>query len=852
MMERPDKQAAADQVLTQLVPFLEHLREQGLSVGVDDYLRVHVLVQRLETEAAFEETESEAAEGLPPRLRSFLRPLFATTAAEQTKFDRAFASFRTRIALSDSVPPGARVDPTAREAERRQELAWRWKEVAEEKRRRQETELWEQSELRRKQAQQQAVRRRRKLVGALFIALLLFLLIPIGLLWFMRGNYHKSLERTIDFGTVKAKGAAFPTSEQPLFLNGSEQLPRAVRRYLAPRLRLAPGSSPVFQLTKGIAPGAYVLRFQPRQPTAYRARLRLDSLNPFDRLPEFQAEVTGDAILPGPAYHLTPEKKVDFGLHAVGATKRAPSVQLTLQQDAGAPFQPDALPRIEGTGAEHFHFVPRDLTQSFRAKRARHPFQVVFEPQPGAVGVLEAEVVYRSGERSSDPSNVVELTGQVPAIGQEVATATLTVEGEAIPGTRLPVRRPWWVAALAALLLLLPGLLLVRRLIGGWSRKEPPANPPFEWPLETDRGFTPFSASELGDTAALLAPPTRRQDPPGVFDAPASVRAAASAAGFARPRFRPHTGQPAGYVALIHRPSAEDLAAAYFRSMLRQLQRRGVPLELFYYRGNSIPTCWDEKGHAYPLSRIRKEYADRRLLIFGPADCLIDEGELKRWTGGSHPPAIFTLSSRPLTHIWDMPFPQFPGRLSGLRDAERRLPGAAETKPATAACAPEPPLPSEVLGARETAERLEHGYFRDDPRLFHWLCACARLPQVSWDLVLLFGLEVEAQGTTNRQSQARELEGGEPGEASFQKQANGRLVTEENLLRLLRLEWLREARIPQELRLELQRRLQTHRDLDAAIRQLLIRLLSRPPLPPAGSTASARLELELSVQAWID
>ncbi len=105
-----------------------------------------------------------------------------------------------------------------------------------------------------------------------------------------------------------------------------------------------------------------------------------------------------------------------------------------------------------------------------------------------------------------------------------------------------------------------------------------------------------------------------------------------------------------------------------------------------------------------------------------------------------------------------------------------------------------------------------------EPDLFQWLCACAVYPELHWDLTLHLASFC--------------LDGGQP--------------TEAQLLRLVRLPWFKTGFMPESLRLDLIRRLESHRL--AAIRSFIFEVLEKNP-PPEDSAAFDGYRLNLAVHS---
>lgn len=170
----------------------------------------------------------------------------------------------------------------------------------------------------------------------------------------------------------------------------------------------------------------------------------------------------------------------------------------------------------------------------------------------------------------------------------------------------------------------------------------------------------------------------------------------------------------------------------------------------------------------------------------------------------------------------------YPPTLAGLRDFSAELAESREgsrfrrrEKPASE-FVPEPLPLTDATAIGDYVQELNRHYFATDPGAFAWLCATMLAPQIRYEITLEIGQEVERCIGPN-------------------------LVTEINLLWLLRLPWFRNDEVPDTLRSELPKHLD--QEVEIAVRKRLIELLSRPPQPPFDSAARDRFELERALQA---
>ena len=123
----------------------------------------------------------------------------------------------------------------------------------------------------------------------------------------------------------------------------------------------------------------------------------------------------------------------------------------------------------------------------------------------------------------------------------------------------------------------------------------------------------------------------------------------------------------------------------------------------------------------------------------------------------------------------------------------------------------------EVDSVTPPSEQVKRLQLALDPRLFSWLCATAVYPEVHWDLTLYL--------------------------ASLPCMPEN-LVTEANLLRLIDLPWFRTGAIPDEIRFELIRHLNSEQDRQT--RQAIVELIEQNPAA-ADTFAFETQALEIAV-----
>ncbi|HEX8847694.1 MAG TPA: TonB family protein [Pyrinomonadaceae bacterium] len=348
--------------------------------------------------------------------------------------------------------------------------------------------------------------------------------------------------------------------------------------------------------------------------------------------------------------------------------------------------------------------------------------------------------------------------------------------------------------------------------------------PPFAWPIRVDAPEGGLYDSEQFLTAARLM--RRRQiDEFRRLDVEATVSATIERLGFPDFRYRSDSRVPE-YLILIDRASYKDHQARLFDELTLALEREGVFVVRYFFEGDPR-VCRDERGTTVmQLTELQNRLSTHRLLIFGNGEKLLDpiSGRLDSWTAiFSHwqDRALLTVESTAQWGLREIALAQafivLPATLKGLL----ALVDYFETT------VPED-LRAWVRGGGD-APRLEttpEETVRELRRLlgeetFQWLAACAVYTELQWNLTLFIG----------------SLPSMPPG-----------LVTEANLLKLIRLPWFRTGVIPDEVRWLLINELTPERQ--KAVRASLIELLEKDPAPPE-TFASDQYRLNLFTQRWL-
>lgn len=355
-------------------------------------------------------------------------------------------------------------------------------------------------------------------------------------------------------------------------------------------------------------------------------------------------------------------------------------------------------------------------------------------------------------------------------------------------------------------------------------QKEHARKPPLVWPIKVDAPAAGLYDSEQFLTAARLL--RRRQtDEFRRLDVEATVAATIERLGFPDFRYKSDSRVPE-YLVLIDRVSYKDHQARLFDELTQALEREGVFVARYFYDGDPR-VCRDESGaNVVQLTELQNKYGTHRLLVFGNGEKLLDQitGRLDGWTAVFNqwpdrafltiePPARWGLREIALAQL----FIVLPATLDGLLALVDHF---ETTVPADLRSWVRGDFESPALAATpaETVAALRHSLGAD---AFQWLAACAVYTELQWNLTLYIG----------------SLPALPPG-----------LLTETNLLKLIRLPWFRVGTIPDEVRWLLINELAVERQ--RAVRAALVELLERDPAPPE-TFASDQYRLNLFAQRWL-
>jgi hypothetical protein len=295
-----------------------------------------------------------------------------------------------------------------------------------------------------------------------------------------------------------------------------------------------------------------------------------------------------------------------------------------------------------------------------------------------------------------------------------------------------------------------------------------------------------------------------------------TINATIQSVGFPTLRFKRSSRVPE-YLALIERTSQRDHQSRLFAELVRALEKEAVDIERYYFDDDprvcfKLSHLGDEPDTASQAERKKLERGinlqdlirpddERRLLIFSKGDALVDPitGAAAGWT-------IILRKWKERALLTPVSPEEWGRREFTLSQELLVVPATIDGLQALVDCFEL----SEMEGVRKWAKKapaLPPSDF-DDPEIldslrdylgpesFQWLCACAIYPRLQWDLTLYIGgLPCMPSG----------------------------LVTAENLVRLIRLDWFQTSLIPERVRQLLIRELDP--DIEAHVRKAIVELI---------------------------
>ena len=290
------------------------------------------------------------------------------------------------------------------------------------------------------------------------------------------------------------------------------------------------------------------------------------------------------------------------------------------------------------------------------------------------------------------------------------------------------------------------------------------------------------------------------------FDVNQSIVSTIENAGFSTLKYRPIT-KPTEYLFLVDVPEIDNHYSRFINDIAYMLKNDGIYIKTFFY--NYDPRkCYSKIGEQ-PISifDIKSNYSNYRLILVGDCQSLINmsNNQIDQWTElfqswkyrailtYRHPSdwseleiilsEMFFILPASIESFWHLAdyFESSFYFQSINKDISNKMlsPHYFEQMPAD-------------------VESLKN-YFYDDAESFQWLCSCAVYPHIHWSLTLFL--------------------------SSFQNMQ----LTEDKLLKLIRLPWFRSGIMPDELRIQLIGELQQQTLM--SIRYAFLQILEYMPPP---------------------
>lgn len=352
-------------------------------------------------------------------------------------------------------------------------------------------------------------------------------------------------------------------------------------------------------------------------------------------------------------------------------------------------------------------------------------------------------------------------------------------------------------------------------------RRERTGRPPFTWSVRVPVAPPPYTdAQDLADAARVVR--TREASESRRLAVEETIAATIAAQGVPTFRYRSDTRSP-DYLMLIERTGPADHHAQLFTDLASSLVREGVHITCYYHDGDPRVCFAEASGEAELLVALRYRFPSHRLLMFSAAERLVDPLSLRLqpWVDGLMDwRDRVLLTPKPVVQwgiherVLSQSFIVLPASIDGLRTAGEILMSPDRSEGTRAWSDDGDAAPPAINSTNAVAALRE--YLSDDA--FQWLCACALYPELNWGLTLYI--------------------------ASLPCMGDG-LITESNLLRLIRLPWFRTGVIPDDIRLALINALPVH--VAREVRGALVELLEQYP-PPRDSVAASRYQLDLAMQ----
>lgn len=364
--------------------------------------------------------------------------------------------------------------------------------------------------------------------------------------------------------------------------------------------------------------------------------------------------------------------------------------------------------------------------------------------------------------------------------------------------------------------------------------KEPNTNPPFVWNISLDKTFHFHNIIEWNKTATQLR--KREDGEKNKLDIQETLRQTIEQGGFINFQYKAEQ-RPVEYLFLIDRASFKDHQAIFYQLMAEKLSKEDIYIEIYFYN-HHFRYFWKtfEETPVY-LEEVIAKCPNHKLVVIGDGDGLLEPstGELAEGAdlliqAYQHRAFMSTVS----TADWGLKensienrFVVLPAKLTGFNVMADRSQRKGSYRIAQWIDGEDNPMPDFTLevGLDEIRTYLGNDAFR-------WFAACAVYPELHWGLTLHLGEYLSERFHAGQNK---------PGEGKYF------LLSENLLLRLIRLPFFRKGLIPETLRPKLIEFL--GEDLADDIRKVVVKMLEEN-MPPAGSMIADKLKMNIVLQKW--
>lgn len=268
---------------------------------------------------------------------------------------------------------------------------------------------------------------------------------------------------------------------------------------------------------------------------------------------------------------------------------------------------------------------------------------------------------------------------------------------------------------------------------------------------EIQKGSLPF---QMGNVLRRRQEGSRQ-----ILDIPNTIQQTVEGGGFLDLQYRLNT-RPTDYLFLIDQSSTESHLARLFLYLTQTLRDQDVHVDYWTYRGG-FDRFWNPQHQGYAdLNQLQKAFGDRKLIVFGNGDELLDgfraKDQLDTFSKWKYrilvtPRPVVSWSSKE-KRLYQS-FPIFPANLENLMDAAQLIEREWEADDLPAYFADwrqqivrqQPEDPDSETRLKRWSHYRE--YLEQHPQLLPWVKSLVVHPELRWDLTIALGKAMGAPVT---------------------------------------------------------------------------------------------------------